>query len=110
MANLLENAALYGGGATLVSLRPESDGTHKVVITVEDNGPASSERAGPGVRALLRGTASGRRGAGTGTGLGLALVAEHVRLNHGNVWAEEAEGGGSRFVIELPLASEDFGL
>ena len=111
MANLLENAALYGGGATLVSLRPESDGTHKVVITVEDNGPGlePSERARVFER-FYRGTASGRRGAGTGTGLGLALVAEHVRLNHGNVWAEEAEGGGSRFVIELPLASEDSGL
>ena len=52
---------------------------------------------------FYRGQAAGRRGTGTGTGLGLALVAEHVRLNGGTVWVEESEGGGARFVVELPV-------
>jgi signal transduction histidine kinase len=72
---------------------------------VEDRGPGLG---GPTERARVferfyRGNSAGRRGAGTGSGLGLALVAEHVRLNGGSVWAEEAEGGGARFVVELPL-------
>ena len=51
---------------------------------------------------FYRGHAAFRRGAGTGTGLGLALVAEHVRLQGGKVWADEADAGGARFTIELP--------
>jgi len=35
-----------------------------------------------------------------------ALVAEHIRLNHGSVWAEEAPGGGARFTVELPIESD----
>ena len=107
MANLLENAALYGGGATTVraSAGPvRGDGRHTVRIGVEDAGPGlePTERARVFER-FYRGHVAGRRGAGTGSGLGLALVAEHVRLNGGSVWAEEADGGGARFIVELPV-------
>jgi signal transduction histidine kinase len=109
MANLLENATFYGGGATAVSAdrgpnRP--DGRPTVQIAVDDHGPgvAPAERSRIFAR-FYRGQASGRRGAGTGTGLGLALVAEHVRLHDGRVWVEEAPEGGARFVIELPVAA-----
>ncbi len=107
MANLLENAAIYGGGATRVALEPgprRADGRATIRVSVEDGGPglAPSERSRVFER-FYRGQASGRRGTGTGTGLGLALVAEHVRLNGGVVWVDEAEGGGARFTIELPV-------
>ena len=107
MANLLENAALYGGGATRVVAAPgpvREDGRPTIRVSVEDRGSgvAASERARIFER-FYRGQASGQRGAGTGTGLGLALVAEHVRLNGGAVWADEAEGGGARFTVELPM-------
>jgi len=111
MANLLENAALYGGGATRVTAEPgpdRADGHSTVRVGVEDGGPGVE----PGERARIferfyRGHVSGRRGAGAGTGLGLALVAEHVRLQGGAVWVEEAPGGGARFVIELPVETEE---
>jgi two-component system, OmpR family, sensor histidine kinase MtrB len=107
MANLLENAALYGGGATVVRAQsgPErADGRATIWVSVEDRGPGldPTER-GRVFERFYRGQASGHRGAGTGTGLGLALVAEHVRLNGGTVWAEEAPGGGARFTVELPV-------
>jgi signal transduction histidine kinase len=110
MANLLENAAFYGGGATRVTASRGAAGAGgwpTVRIAVEDHGPgvAPAERAKVFAR-FYRGQASGRRGAGTGTGLGLALVAEHVRLHRGRVWVEEADGGGARFVIELPVSAQ----
>jgi signal transduction histidine kinase len=113
ISNLLENASLYGGGATLVRVAPGQvaggDG-RSVLVSVEDAGPglAPAERTKVFER-FYRGHTAFQRGAGTGTGLGLALVAEHVRLHGGHVWAEESESGGARFTIELPghLAETD---
>lgn len=106
MSNLLENASLYGGGATSVRVEPgngNGDRDRSVRVSVEDAGPGlpPTERAKVFER-FYRGHAAFSRGVGTGTGLGLALVAEHVRLQGGKVWAEEADGGGARFTVELP--------
>lgn len=106
MTNLLENAAIYGGGATVVRVDagpPVNGHPRSVRVSIEDAGPGlpPAERSRVFER-FYRGQAAFRRGAGTGTGLGLALVAEHVRLHGGKVWAEEAEGGGARFTVELP--------
>ncbi len=110
MANLLENAAHYGGGATLVSARlgPGEDGHPTVQVMVDDAGPgvAPDERTKVFER-FYRGRASGQRGAGTGTGLGLALVSEHARLNGGRVWVEQAPAGGARFVVQLPVLTAE---
>jgi len=112
MANLLENAYNYGGGATRVTAEPGPvrHGQPTVRVSVEDHGPGLA----PGERAKVferfyRGQAAGRRGTGTGTGLGLALVAEHVRLNGGKVWAEAGDEGGARFVVELPVTTDSEG-
>jgi two-component system sensor histidine kinase MtrB len=106
IANLLDNARRYGGGASSVSLRRVGD---EVQIAVEDHGegvPASD-------RELIferfnRGSASGRRGASDGVGLGLALVAEHVNLHGGQVWVEGRADGepGARFVVQLPIQED----
>ncbi|MGO8863503.1 MAG: ATP-binding protein [Acidimicrobiales bacterium] len=122
MANLLENAAHYGGGATRIAVGADGkggggaatggrkhDGTPEIVeIAVEDAGPGISpaERTKVFDR-FYRGSASGRRGDGTGTGLGLALVAEHMRLMHGRAWVESSPSGGARFVITLPVLDDD---
>jgi two-component system, OmpR family, sensor histidine kinase MtrB len=111
MANLLENAAHYGGGATEISVRVLLSGTslsagphNDVEIAVDDAGPGIDARERAKVfERFYRGSASGRRGTGTGTGLGLALVAEHVRLMHGRVWVESSPSGGARFVVALPV-------
>ena len=106
ISNLIENASLYGGGATAVRVEPGGrvgSRGRAVRVSVEDAGPGlpPTERTRVFER-FYRGHAAFQRGAGTGTGLGLALVAEHVRLQGGKVWADEAEGGGARFTIELP--------
>ena len=110
MANLLENAANYGGGATVISVTsvPMADAGADVEIAVEDAGPGINpmERSKVFER-FYRGSASGRRGTGTGSGLGLALVAEHVRLMEGRVWVESSPSGGARFVVALPVWTTD---
>lgn len=103
IANLIENAAAYGGGATLVSVE---GGLSMARITVEDEGPGvpPEERRAVFER-FFRGSAAGRRrGGGQGSGLGLSLVSEHVRLHGGRAWVEDRAGGpGARFVVELPM-------
>ena len=87
MVNLMENADHYGGGATAIAVGP-GEGT-LVEVTVDDDGPGINplERLKIFER-FYRGSASGKRGTGTGTGLGLALVAEHMRVMHGDVRVE----------------------
>jgi len=103
LANLIDNAAKYGGGEISVSL--DRIGA-SIVLAVEDNGPGvpASERFIIFDR-FSRGSAGGRRGQDTGSGLGLSLVAEHVGLHGGRVWAEDRRDGnpGARFVVMLPF-------
>jgi signal transduction histidine kinase len=105
IANLLDNAAKYAGGATRVELR-KVDGN--VQIAVEDDGPGIPEDDRLRIfDRFSRGLAAGRRSTSDGVGLGLSLVAEHVRLHGGGVWVEDCadEKPGARFVVTLPAAS-----
>lgn len=43
----------------------------------------------------------------SGAGLGLNFVQSVVERHGGRIWADNAEQGGARFVIELPIADED---
>jgi signal transduction histidine kinase len=119
MANLVDNAKLYGDGVSRVMVqsgpKPAGLGSNQrgetpittVQVAVEDHGPGVPDFAREHLfERFYRGRASGRRGSSEGTGLGLSLVAEHVRLHGGSVWIEDAPGGGARFVVELPLDPE----
>ncbi len=106
VANLIDNAAKYGGGATRIHLTRSGE---SVLMAVEDAGPGVP----PDERFVIfdrfsRGGAGGRRGYDTGVGLGLSLVAEHVNLHHGRVWVEDRPDGhrGARFVVELPISDD----
>lgn len=104
MANLLDNAHRYGGGATSVWLKRGD----VLTIAVEDQGPGIpiSERSQIFDR-FSRGSAGGRRGNDEGTGLGLSLVTEDLRLHGGQARVEDRSDGnpGARFILELPLPS-----
>lgn len=111
IANLIDNARAYGGGAPEITMsvanEPDEPISH-LVIAVEDTGPGVA----PDERQLVferfaRGGGAGRRTGSEGAGLGLSLVDEHVRMHGGRVWVEDRLDGqqGARFVIEL-LASE----
>lgn len=102
IANLVENAVNYGGGAVAVRLDRDGDVAR---VCVDDEGPGVRPEEREAVfERFFRGTAAGRRrSGGQGSGLGLSLVSEHVRLHGGRVWVEDGPGGGARFVVELPI-------
>jgi len=114
IANLLDNAAKYGGGATGVEVhlgRSDNDERDVVQIVVEDNGDGVPVEERERIfERFARGTiAAGSRGSGEGSGLGLALVKEHVALHGGRVWVTDRLDGqpGARFVVELPALAGD---
>jgi K+-sensing histidine kinase KdpD len=102
-ANLLENAARYGG-AHPVAVRARAVGA-RLLVRIVDRGPGI---AGPELERIFapfhRGTtAAGTEDAHAGSGLGLAVVRGFVEANGGRVWAESLPGQGATFVVELPL-------
>jgi two-component system phosphate regulon sensor histidine kinase PhoR len=103
LANLIENAIKYSpdGGRIDVGVEPDDE---VVRFYVRDEGlgiPADEQerifekfyRLDPGMT----------RGVG-GTGLGLYICSELVDRMGGRIWVESAEGEGSSFFCELPVA------
>lgn len=116
LANFLDNAEKYGGGATGVFVEradhpvdddaPDDEPMPTVRIAVEDAGPGVVEAEREQIfDRFNRGSQGGSRGGSSGVGLGLALAEEHARLQGGEVWVEGRADGtpGARFVLELPL-------
>jgi signal transduction histidine kinase len=106
IANLLDNAERYAGGATAITIERIND---RLRISVEDrgNGVPFEERDIIFDR-FSRGAEGGNRSNDSGVGLGLALVDEHVRLHGGRVWVDDRFDGeiGARFVVELPMVEQ----
>jgi signal transduction histidine kinase len=105
VANLLDNAEKYAGGATAVRVALVDD---NVRIMVEDEGPGVPDEVRQKIfDRFARGVEGGRRTTDRGVGLGLSLVAEHIRLHGGSVWVEDREDGreGAAFVVELPAVA-----
>lgn len=100
MRNLLENAGKHGKPPVEITITSQDD---LVRIEVSDRGPGIAEKERdhlfePFYRPAGRSETSG------GWGLGLALVRQIAGRHRGSVRCESREGGGSRFVVELPLA------
>jgi len=101
LANLLDNARLYGGGVSSVIIAPVDDRT--VSIAVEDSGPGVPPKLRTSIFTRYdRGRADRDPAMPRGTGLGLALAAQHAALHGGSIRVEDSPSGGARFVIELP--------
>jgi signal transduction histidine kinase len=104
VANLIENALVH-----------TSPGTPVTVSTAERAGQALLEVSdrGPGVPPELRervferfARGGGDSSTGSGSGLGLAIVRAVAEAHGGTVELSDAEGGGARFTIRLPLAAD----
>ena len=100
--NLVENARRYGGaGPISVSVTHEGG---RAVMNVSDHGPgvpeAEHQRIFEPFYRLAGGTETGR-----GSGLGLALVLDIARRHGGDAVCLAAEGGGSKFRVDLPAVA-----
>jgi signal transduction histidine kinase len=105
LVNLLDNAVKYGPAGQTIRVRAgRRDAT--AYISIEDQGPgvpvADRRRIWEPYVRLERELDSRL----PGTGIGLAIVAQLTALHGGDVRVEDAEGGGARFVVELPAAAE----
>jgi two-component system sensor histidine kinase MprB len=96
VANLLDNAAKYGGGEVEVSL---VDGE----LMVRDHGPGIADEDMPYVfdRFYRSPSARGR----PGSGLGLAIVRQAAESHGGSVRAASAPGGGAVLRLRLSASS-----
>lgn len=101
LRNLLENARRYGGEQVLLELGQRS---RNMELRVCDRGP--------GVPAEMRERIfepffrlPGHAEQAGGVGLGLSLVKQIAQRHKGEVRCEAREGGGSCFVLSLPLSS-----
>ena len=102
--NLISNAMKYAPGSVIeLSTRRSSPGFWQ--LSVADRGPGipplrQRELFKPFTRL------SDADPGGLSSGLGLSLARQILAGSGGQLWYEDREGGGARFVIELPLAED----
>ncbi|MEO8118474.1 MAG: sensor histidine kinase [Rhodoferax sp.] len=99
LSNLLDNALLYAGTGSVVTLRV-TRANHQAMIEVEDNGPGLSQANLQHVFERFW-RASELPG---GCGLGLAIVAEIAHRHGGSATALAVQPQGLRIRLSLPLA------
>lgn len=97
--NLMINAvqAMDDGGELLVRV---STGRDKCLVEVTDTGPGMDAETKSQIFDAYYSTRKG------GTGLGLPTTRRIVREHDGNVHVDSEPGKGTRFIVELPLASD----
>lgn len=103
VVNLLDNAIKYtpSGGTVRLSVIGSSG---KALLQVEDNGIGIPFEAQPHIfERFFRVDEARSRDVG-GAGLGLSIVKSICAAHGGQVGFQSAEGKGSRFTVELPLA------
>lgn len=99
--NLIENARRHGGDGP-IDISVDRMG-ERAVLEVADRGPGVPEAERQRIFEPFYRPAGSREN-GRGSGLGLALVLDIARRHGGNAVCLAADGGGSRFRVDLPAA------
>ena len=101
LTNLVANASRFAPDSSEVTLEIESR-EKDFVIRIADHGDGIPESLRDKVfERFYRADNSRNRDTG-GSGLGLAIAKSIVTAHQGKIWAEETEGGGATFGIEIP--------
>jgi two-component system sensor histidine kinase KdpD len=102
ITNLLHNASLYTPTGTQIQVNVSSR-NQDCIIEVSDNGPGFPKEALARIFEKFYRVPGTRAG---GTGLGLSIVRGFVEANGGTIKVGNKPEGGARFVITLPVLSE----
>jgi signal transduction histidine kinase len=99
LGNLIDNAALHGGGRVFITVEANAD---QVRVLVEDDGKGIA----PEQRSRLFERGERLDTDKPGTGLGLAIVKDVAELYGGSVALDSSEDlGGLLVTLTLPLAA-----
>ena len=103
LVNLMRNAieAMEHMPQRVLRLQGRLSEDGRAVLTVSDTGPGIRDDVVPKLFEPFVTT----KPAGSGLGLGLVLCAQLVRAMNGGLRADNREGGGAYFVVDLPAAS-----
>ncbi len=102
--NLLSNAFKYTPNGHEITLKLSVDDSQRLQISVVDTGigiPREKQDK------LFERYATGKVSADS-IGIGLNLTQELVRVHHGEIHYEENPGGGSQFIVSLPIGRDDY--
>lgn len=105
LRNLIDNALSFSpeGGSVQVTVIQAANGAQTLArILVEDDGPGIPEDKLEKIFARFytdrpKGSAFGKN-----SGLGLSIVQQIAHTHRGEVYAQNRDGGGARFVLDLP--------
>ena len=106
--NIVDNAIKYTPEGGYVKLGLELSGKN-LLVKVEDNGPGIPDEDKEKIFERFYRLDDSRARETGGTGLGLAIAKEVVTLHGGKLYVEDAENGGSIFVMEFPYNSDEGG-
>ncbi len=98
LANLLDNAVRYGGGAHITV----EDSAKTLTLHIDDNGPGIAESELERMFEPFRRGETSRNRATGGTGLGLAIARNLARAHGGDVTLANRPEGGLRATLTLP--------
>jgi two-component system, OmpR family, phosphate regulon sensor histidine kinase PhoR len=103
--NLLGNAVKYtpDGGTVSVNLSCDTD---QVILEISDTGLGIPPADQPHIFEKFYRASNTPKNA-PGTGLGLAIVKSIVENHDGRIWLESAVGQGSKFVVVLPVYTQE---
>jgi signal transduction histidine kinase len=109
--NLVENGERYAASTVRLELRRVNANGRgpQIQLTVSDDGPGvpTEHREHIFDRFIRLDDARSRPDGDNcgGSGLGLAICREIVTAHGGRIWADDAKGGGARFVVQIPVVT-----
>lgn len=106
--NLIDNALKFNPEGEEIALYVESTGQDRIEIHVLDRGPGIPEEYIDSIfdRFFQVPNRSSRK---RGTGLGLTYCRLTVEAHNGRIWVVNRPGGGSDFVVSLPISTQEDG-
>jgi two-component system sensor histidine kinase ChvG len=100
--NLIDNAVSFSPDHSPVDISASAErGIARILV--EDRGPGIPPENLESIFERFYTERPQEHGFGKNSGLGLSIARQIVISTGGRIWAENREGGGARFVVELPL-------